>query len=210
MTDRHNEAARVAAVLAAQGLSARVVTQQDTYGVEVILEDDRAIWTLNESGWSYVVLSQVEGGLRITSSGFAEVGIYDEPERVAFVIANFPYDHEMTEEEAREAVAGLISQVYDMTDEEREALLSQTFESEVEFQTMSWSALADSGVLWAINRHLFNPSGLSLVLRYEDKRAVGWAILGDAASPVQMDRLADLDGYRKFGAFMDGLVASAE
>jgi hypothetical protein len=210
--DTHTEAAKVAAILAARGFSARVVKQNHTHGVEVSLEDSSAIWTISESGWSYAVLSQVDGGVRVTSSGFAEVGIYDEPERVAWVVANFPYDSEMTEDEAREAVAGLISQVYDMTDEERQAILEQAIPSEdpVSSAPMNWSSLADSGALWAINRLVFNPMGFSLALRYEEQRAIGWVLVGDGAAPVQMEHISDLDGSLRFRTFIQSLLADVE
>ena len=208
MTDTHAEAAQVAAVLAARGFAARVVNQGDSHGVEMKLDDESTtVWSLTPTGWSYVVMSETDGvGYRITSSGFAEVGIHDVPERVAFVIANFPYDGEMDDDAAREEVARLLASVEDMSDEERERILSVAIpHPEPDRETMAWRELVDSGMLWAINRHLLNPAGLSMVLRYEQGEPVGWALTGELEGPMQMDRLADQDGFRRFYAFMESL-----
>lgn len=212
MTDR-TYTAQVAALLAMKGFSARVVTpRKGSSGVEIRLSDGEgaAIWEVTDGTWGYVVMSGVDGALTIKSSGKTSLAEDVEPERISWVIASFPYDDEMTEEEVHAAISDILTQVEGMSDDDREALLAQTIPSDVPEIALSWAALQESGLLWAINRQMLNPSGFNMSLRYESGEPVGWAITGTGQDPVQMDPLVDRHGAALFSTFAVSLVESAE
>lgn len=223
MADQHTLVAQVAAILAARGYSARVVNgstgnsardvePRPTYGIEVGLDEGhRVVWSVDTEGrWGYVLLAVVDGGYQIAGQARVDFGEEAEVDRVAIVIANFPYDGELTDEEVRTEVTRLLMEVEGMTETERAAILAQSVGDEEERGTNSWKALQETGLLWAINRRLFHPDGFSLNLRYEDGEPIGWVIIGDGGAPIRMDPLADLDGHRRFESFITSLVEVIE
>lgn len=210
MTDVHAKTVQVAQILASRGFSARVVPNSQGHSVEVSVDDTtRALWSLGDLGWGYLVLGFASGGYGIISQGVTEVGSEASPDQVAWVISGFPYSAEMSDEEARAAVSDLLSQVEGLTDEEREGILSSAIPPADLAEPLAWGDLADSGMLWAINRYILNPSGLSMVLRYEGGAPTGWSILGSGHAPVSMDPLADQNGAARYISFVTGLSRSA-
>lgn len=204
--------ARIAAVLAARGLAARKVRFHSVFGVEVRLEEEQsAVWCINPDvqHWAYICFDHADGGQQITAQGVIdELAIDAEPERFAWIIANFPYgDIELDESQVREAVSKLLSEVEELSEEEREAILAQAVPEQGEGTgIMSWDALGESGLVWAINRHILNPLGYSFVMmRSPDRVASGWAIVGDGEEPVTMEPLADANGFKHFGAWVESL-----
>ncbi len=68
--------------------------------------------------------------------------------------------------------------------------------------------LRASGVLWAINKHLFHPQGFALAFaRDDDGNLVGWNILGDGSEPWEF--ADDEPEASAFAALLDSRRATS-
>jgi hypothetical protein len=74
----------------------------------------------------------------------------------------------------------------------------------------TFEQLIETGVLWAINAHLFHPLGFALAVDLDDDgKATGWSLLGDGSQPwFFADDAAThemtVDRFRRFTAFIKG------
>ena len=73
------------------------------------------------------------------------------------------------------------------------------------------SALRPTGILWAINRHIFHPRGYAFALNWPDganpdtDRPDGFTIYGDGLEPWNFQPDTDDGGFTQFQAFIAGL-----
>lgn len=73
----------------------------------------------------------------------------------------------------------------------------------------SFRELRDTGILWAINRHVFHPRGFALALEWpagadpDTDEPNGWVMLGDGSEVWAFENATDDEGFAKLAGFLD-------
>ena len=72
----------------------------------------------------------------------------------------------------------------------------------------SFRELRDTGILWAINRHIFHPRGLALALEWpaganpDTDEPNGWVMLGDRSEVWAFESSTDDGGFELFERYL--------
>lgn len=77
------------------------------------------------------------------------------------------------------------------------------------FSDMLMAGPDGTGVLWAINRHVFHPRGFALALHIDDDgKATGWSVMGDGTESWTFTPEDDDACFAKFEQFLHDLSAA--
>lgn len=61
----------------------------------------------------------------------------------------------------------------------------------------------EKGLLWAINRYIFHPRGLAMMMIFDDEtNETTWSLLTTNTPPFSFDDETDDSGYEIFTAFL--------